>query len=157
MPLSKRSYERQENMLGGKNFVYSNLFGDYIDKNPFGQAYDKERALKGLSPQGKKIIGTFIEQNKEKEEMLIKKEKELVHEKHDYVLAKNTKPFWKNGANVMEYFGPLIIDKFHKFRPPPVREYDLNQPPFRRPKAQGDYIDKKIYPLGPSYPTHINK
>ena len=78
MPLIKRSYEKQSNMLDGKNFVRRNLYGEYIDKNPYGQGYDMEKASKGLSADGKRMITNFINKN-------IKREKELRKKKNYYM------------------------------------------------------------------------
>ena len=150
MPLLKRSYEKQCNMLNGKNFICKNLHGEYIDKNPYGQGYDIEKASKGLSYDGKRIITTFIKQNKRREGVLKNKEKLVYEEVIDHKTPKNVKPFWKSGLHVMEHFGPPLIDKCYKFKSPPIIKYEVNQPPFRRPKAEGDYLDKDIRPLGVS-------
>lgn len=148
MPLIKRSYEKQSNMLDGKNFVCRNLYGEYIDKNPYGQGYDMEKASKGLSADGKRMITNFINQNIKREKDLRKKEKLLYEEIIDHKTPKNERPFWKSGLHVMEHFGPPLIDKCYKFKAPPILKYDLNQPPFRRPKNEGDYFDKDIHRLG---------
>ena len=150
MPLLKRSYEKQCNMLNGKNFICKNLFGENIDKNPYGQGYDIEKASKGLSCDGKRIIKTFIKQNMKREDILKNKEKLVYEEVIDHKTPKNVKPFWKSGLHVMEYFGPPLIDKCYKFRAPPIIKHEINQPPFRRPKAEGDYLDKDIHLLGAS-------
>ena len=147
MPLIKRSYERQCNMLNGKNFICKNLFGEYIDKNPYGYGYNTVKASKGLSCDGKRIIKIFIKQNKEREELLKKKQNLVYEEVIDYKTPKYTKPFWKRGLHVMEHFGPPLIDKCYKFKAPPILKYEINQPPFRRPKDEGDYFDKDIHPL----------
>ena len=147
MPLIKRSYERQSNMLNGKNFICKNLFGEYIDKNPYGNGYNIVNASKGLSCQGKRIIKTFIKQNKEREAILKKKQNLVYEEVIDYKTPKNKKPLWKNGLHAMEHFGPPLIDKCYKFKAPPILKYEINQPPFRRPKDEGDYFDKDIHPL----------
>ena len=149
MPLVKRSYEKQEDMLDGKNFVSRNLYGDYIDKNPYGHGYDLEKASKGLSYDGKRIIKTFINQNQEREKILRKNEQLLYDEMHSHKSHKDSKRFWRSGMHVMEHFGPPLIDKCYKFRAPPIIKYDVNQPPFRRPKDDGDYFDKDIHPLRP--------
>lgn len=150
MPLVKRSYEKQCNMLNGQNFVCRNLFGEYIDKNPYGHGYDTVKASKGLSVDGKRIIKNFITQNLKKENILKKKEQMLYEEVIDHKTPKNERPFWRSGLHVMKYFGPPLIDKIYKFKNPPILKYDLNQPPFRRPKIDGDYLDKDIHPLGTS-------
>ena len=105
MPLVKRSYEKQENMLDGKNFISRNLYGDYIDKNPYGYGYDLEKSLKGLSNDGKRTIKVFIEQNKEREKILRKNEQLLYDEMHSHKSPKNSKAFWRSGSIV------AIIDK----------------------------------------------
>lgn len=150
MPLCKRSYEKQGNMLEGKNFVCRNLYGDYIDKNPYGQGYDIQKASKGLSADGKRLINIFVNQNIKREDILRQKEKLLYEEIIDHKTPRNVKPFWRSGLHIMEHFGPPLIDKIHKFKAPEIRKYDVNQPPFRRPRAECDYFDKDIRPLGPS-------
>ena len=147
MPLVKRSYEKQCNTLDGKNFVSRKLYGDYIDKNPYGEGYNIEKASKGLSTDGKRIIKTFINQNQEREKQLRKNEQLLYDEMHSHKRPQNMRPFWRSGLHVMEHFGPPLIDKCYKFRSPPIIKYDVNQPPFRRPKEDGDYFDKDIRPL----------
>ena len=137
-------------MLNGQNFICRNLFGEYLDKNPYGQGYDKEKASKGLSADGKRMIKNFIDQNVKRENILKKREQLLYEEIIDHKTPKNDKPFWKSGLHVMKYFGPPFIDKCYKFKGPRILKYDLNQPPFRRPKIEGDYLDKDIRPLGPS-------
>ena len=150
MPLVKRSYERQCNMLNGKNFICRNLFGEYIDKNPYRQGYDIERASRGLSVDGKRMIKKFIDQNIKRENILKKKQQLLYEEVIDHKTPKNRNHFWKSGLHVMEHFGPPLIDKCHKYKAEPIPKYDLNQPPFRRPKIEGDYFDKDIHLLGAS-------
>ena len=49
IPLIKRSYEKQSEMLDGKNFVCRQLYGENLDKNPYCYGYDKTKASKGLS------------------------------------------------------------------------------------------------------------
>ena len=137
-------------MLNGKNFICRNLFGEYLDKNPYGQGYDIEKASKGLSADGKRMIKNFISQNVKRENILKKREQLLYEEIIDHKTPKNEKPFWRSGLHVMKYFGPPLIDKCYKFKGPRILKYDLNQPPFRRPKIEGDYLDKDIRPLGPS-------
>ena len=152
MPLVKRSYEKQCNMLNGKNFICKNLYGEYIDKNPYGQGYDIEKACRGLSYDGKRMITNFINQNKKKEDILRNKEKLVYDEIIDHKTPKNTRPLWKSGLHVMEHFGPPLVDKVYKFKAPPIIKHDVNQPPFRRPKAEGDYFDKDIHILGAPVP-----
>ena len=149
MPLVKRSYEKQEDMLDGKNFVSRNLYSDYIDKNPYGHGYDLEKASKGLSNDGKRIIKSFINKNQEREKILRKNEQLLYDEIHSHKSPKESRHFWRSGMHVMEHFGPPLIDKCYKFRAPPIIKYEVNQPPFRRPKDDGDYFDKDIHPLRP--------
>ena len=66
MSLIKRSYEKQENSLDGKNFVCRKLYGEYLDKNPFRYGYDINKATENLESNGKLLIKTFIEKNKKK-------------------------------------------------------------------------------------------
>ena len=149
MPLCKRSYEKQATMLNGKNFVCRKLYGENIDKNPYGQGYDIQKASKGLSTDGKRLIKIFVDQNIKREDILRKKEKLVYEEVINHKTPRNVKPFWRSGLHIMEHFGPPLIDKVHKFKAPPIPKYELNQPPFRRPKEEGDFLDKDIHPLGP--------
>ena len=55
---------------------------------------------------------------------------------------------WKYGYKNKNEFGPLIVDDEHLFDKPKVKKYVLNQPPFRRPKEDGDFFDKDIHILG---------
>jgi hypothetical protein len=146
MPLVKRSYEKQENSLDGKNFVSRNLYGDYIDRNPFCYGYDVYKGTRNLTKQGKWLIKTFIEQNKQKEEALKKEEIErwkLMHGKNP-----PRPPLWKSGLHTIEYFGGPLIDYKYEFIKPKTERHLVNQPPFRRPKEKGDYINKDIQLLG---------
>ena len=140
MPLVKRSYERQENSLDGKNFVSRNLYGDYIDRNPFCYGYDVYKGTRNLTKQGKWLIKTFIEQNKEKEEI---ERWKLMHGKNP-----PRPPLWKSGLHLIEYFGGPLIDYKYEFIKPKTERHLVNQPPFRRPKEKGDYINKDIQLLG---------
>lgn len=146
MPLIKRSYERQENSLDGKNFVSRKLYGEYLDKNPFCYGYDIKKGTNNLTNQGKWMIKTFIEQNIKKEEQLKKEEKEL----YDLMHGKNPPrpPLWKSGLTTIDYFGGPLIDYKYEFIKPKTPKHLINQPPFRRPKEKGDYINKDIMLLG---------
>ena len=66
-------------------------------------------------------------------------------------LKHSQKPLWKSGLHVMEHFGPPLIDKYYIFDEPAKTKYSLNQPPFKRPKDEGDYFDKDIHILGGPY------
>ena len=142
MPLIKRSYEKQEKSLEGKNFVCRKLYGEYLDKNPFRYGYDTNLATINLTNKGKWMIKTFIEQNKKKEEHLKVEEKE----KWDLYHGKNPPrpPLWKSGLHTIEYFGGPLIDFKYEFVKPKTSRYLINQPPFRRPKDKGDYLNKDI-------------
>ena len=141
MPLIKRSYEKQENSLDGKNFVCRKLYGENLDKNPFCYGYNINNATANLTNKGKWLIRTFIEQNKKKEEVLKKEEKEKLDEMH----AKNPPrpPLWKSGLHTIEYFGGPLIDFKYEFIHPKTTK-NFVQPPFRRPKEKGDYLNKDI-------------
>ena len=147
MPLVKRSYERQEKSLDGKNFVCRKLYGEYFDKNPFRYGYDINQGVyNNFSKEGKWLINTFIEQNKKKEEQLKKEEKE----KYDLLHGKNPPrpPLWRSGLTTIEYFGGPLIDYRHEFIQPKTPKYLINQSPFRRPKEKGDYFNRDIMLLG---------
>ena len=66
-------------------------------------------------------------------------------------LKKSKKPLWKSNLHVRGYFNPQLIDIEHLFDEPEKTKYDLNQPPFRRPKDKGDYFDCDIHILGGPY------
>ena len=148
MPLIKRSYEKQSEMLDGKNFVCRKLYGENIDKNPYCYGYDKEKASRGLSQEGKKLIGLFINENLKREKMLRQREEMVYNDIHSKYTPKNARPLWKSGLSIMEHFGPPLIDKVRKFRAPEIEKHQINQPPFRRPKEQGEYFDPNIHMLG---------
>ena len=77
-------------------------------------------------------------EDKLKKEEDILCEKKLDHKNRD----KESKSFWKSGLHIMENFGPFLIDKVHKFKKSEVITYE--RPPFRRPKEDGDYFEKKL-------------
>ena len=140
----KRSYEKEENFLNKKNFICRNLYGENFDKNPYDREYTNlQKAEKGLSHDGKRMIRKFILQNKKMEDKL-KKEEEILYEKwlKNSKKEKKSKSFWKSGLHVMENFGPPLIEKVHKFKAKPIVFYE--RPPFKRPKEDGDYFDKEI-------------
>lgn len=173
MPLLKRSYERKENMLDGKNFICRNLYGDLIEKNIYKDGYDVANAQKNLTFVGKQIIKTFIEQNKMKSDLIDKRNTQLYQDLHskkpksmsiDYRNVDNFKidiydqekpdrkyykkikrPNWKLSLHCFEEFSPPLIDKEYIFDKPKKRKYDVNQPPFKRPKEKGDYFDLHIF------------
>jgi hypothetical protein len=179
MPLVLRSYEKPENMLSGKDFVCRNLFGERLDKNVFRDGYDIEYAQKNLCPVGKNIIKKFIEQNKLKSNLMDIRKEKLYKEFHskkpkrgsiDYRNVDSFKidifhpnkvggvyykrierPVWKNGFHPKGEFSPISVDRYHLFDEPPKKKYDINQPPFRRPKEEGDYFDPDIHILGGPY------
>ena len=142
MPLIERSYERQEKSLDGKSFICRKLYSEYLDKNPFCYGYDIKKGTHNLTNQGKWMIKTFIEQNKKKEEQLKKEEKEL----YDIMHGKNPPrpPLWKSGLRTLDYFGEPLIDYKYEFIQPKTTRHLINQPPFRRPKEKGDYLNKDI-------------
>ena len=141
MPLIKLFYEKQENSLDGKNFICKKLYGEYLDKNPFRYGYDINKATENLANNGKLLIKTFIEQNKKKEEILEKEEQETLFKKHGKNRTKP--PLWKSGLHTIEYFGGPLVDFKYEFI---KRKTNKNfiQPPFRRPKEKGDYLNKDI-------------
>jgi len=178
MPLVLRSYEKPSNFLNGKDFVCRNLFGERFDKNIYRYGYDINHAQKNLSPVGRDIIKKFIEQNKLKSELMQIRKEKLFKEFHskkpkrrsiDYrnvdsfkinifnpdkvgeYYKKINRPVWKNGFHPKGYFQPLQVDECHLFDKPPKKRYAINQPPFRRPKDEGDYFDRDIHILGGPY------
>ena len=106
-----------------------------------------------LTPSGKRLMNTFIEQNKKKE---IKKEKE---ENKTQIKLKKKLPRWEKTVNRIEYFGGPLIDYKYEFNKPKSLKYDINQPPFRRPKEKGDYLNKDRNVFGNSniYKIEQNK
>ena len=174
MPLSKRTYERKENMLNG-NFICKNLYGENLDKNIYRDGYDVENAQKNLTFVGKQIIKTFIEQNKLKSDLVEQRKEKLYNDLHsknpkslsvDYNKVDNFKinifhpnradkryfkkierPLWKLSLHSIEEFSRPLIDKEYIFDKPKKLKYNLNFPPFRRPKEKGDYFDQDIHLL----------
>ena len=142
MPLIKRTYEKPKNFLNKKNFTCRNLFGEYLDKNPFRDGYDINKEINNLTKEGKSLINTFIKQNKRKN-LRLKKEEEK-RENNTFRKVRKKEPLWACTLNRIEYFGgPMIDDKYEFIKPKSVK-YIINQPPFRRPKEIGDYLNKDI-------------
>ena len=158
-------------MLSGKDFVSRNLFGERFDKNVYRNGFDLKHAKKGLTPSGKDLVEKFILQNKFKSDLMKQREEELYKAFHSKIpkrasldykhinsfsLNKNLdeelkikkRALWKYGYKNKNEFGPLIVDDEHLFDKPKAKKYVLNQPPFRRPKEDGDFFDKDIHILG---------
>ena len=158
-------------MLSGKDFVSRNLFGERFDKNVYRNGFDINHAKKGLTPSGKNLIEKFILQNKYKSNIMKQREEELYKALHsklpkraslDYkhidsfdLKKSNDEEFkikkralWKYGYNNKNELDPLLVDKEYIFDTPKEKKYGINQPPFRRPKEEGDYFDKDIHILG---------
>ena len=158
-------------MLSGKDFVSRNLFGERFDKNVYRNGFDINYAKRGLSSSGKNLIEKFILQNKFKSDIMKQREEELYKALHsklpkrasvDYKhidsfnlnkskgdeLKIRKRALWKYGYYNKNEFGPLLIDKEYIFDKPKSKKYEINQPPFRRPKEEGDYFDKDIHILG---------
>ena len=158
-------------MLNGKDFVSRNLFGERFDKNVYRNGYDIRHATKGLTPSGKDIIEKFILQNKFKSNLMKQREQQLYKALHSklpkrasidyghidsFTLKKskgeelkiNKRPLWKYGYQNKNDFGPFLVDKEYIFDLPKKKKLGLSQPPFRRPKEEGDYFDKDIHILG---------
>lgn len=162
-------------MLSGKDFTCRNLYGEYLDKNPYRNGYDFVHASQNLSQAGKDLLKKFIDQNKEKDRKMKEREEQLYKEYHskrnnsalnigrnqmgaggdsvgegDKKIG-NNRPLWKYGLHVIEEFGPSPFDRYHLYDEPIKRKYNFVQPPFRRPKEEGDYFDRDIHILGGPY------
>lgn len=181
MPLVKRSYEKPVNMLCGKDFVCRNLYGENLDKNPYRYGYDLsasqnlspagKRMIRKFIEQNKAKDKSFAD----KEEQLYndlhsKRNRSVIFEENNQGKGlddekcngneegngkgrgKNKeRPLWRYGLHVIGEFGPPVFDKYHLFDEPIKRKYNLVQPPFRRPKDEGDYFDRDIHILGGPY------
>ena len=98
-----------------------------------------------LTRYGKNLIHTFIAQNKRKE---IKLEE---NEKIEYLRKLKTKePIWNKTNSRIEYFGGPLIDYKYECNKPKDLKCAINQPPFRRPKEKGDYLNKDRNVFGDS-------
>ena len=73
--------------------------------------------------------------------MELKKEED---EREDRSIKKIKKkePIWNSTLHRIEFFGGPLIDLHHQFIKPKNIKYTINQPPFRRPKEKGDYLNK---------------
>ena len=127
-------------MLNGKDFVSRNLFGERFDKNVYRNGYDIReqqlyKALHSKLPKRASIdyghIDSFTLKKSKGEELKI-----------------NKRPLWKYGYQNKNEFGPFLVDKEYIFDLPKKKKLGLSQPPFRRPKEEGDYFDKDIHILG---------
>ena len=149
MPLSKRSYERPKNFLIKRNFTCRNLYGEYFDKNPFRDGYDISKEINTLTKQGKSLLNTFIEQNIRKDiKMKREEDKRDKRESNTFRKIRIKKPFWASTLNRIDYFGGPLIDFKYEFIKSKSVKHSINQPPFRRPKEKGDYINKDIDVFG---------
>lgn len=136
--LLPRSYEKEENMLAGKNFVCRSLFGDYFNKAP----HSKNNDLSKLSPLGKEIIGSFIENHEKREIMLLKREKEAINQLRKRNLASELNHWkrWPSTSNEFSNYPADMVVSYKKERKYVV----LNKHPYRIPKRDGDYFDKEV-------------
>ena len=141
----KKTYEKQKYSLDGKNFVCRKLYGGYFDKNPYCYGYDINKGTKNLTREGKIILTTFIKQNRRKE---LKKEEE--EKNRTQRISTDKKPIWAKTGNRIEYFGGPLIDYKYEFIKPKPLKHLINQPPFRRPKEKGDYLNKDMNVFGDS-------
>ena len=92
-----------------------------------------------LSQLGQNIITKFINDNKEKEKLLLEKEEDIYNfkrSKHDLDLNK-----WKYNNHYGKDFEKMKIDKVHYFKKDTKPNYLLKDP-FRIPKRDGDYFEK---------------
>ena len=166
-------------MLSGKDFVSRNLFGERFDKNIYRNGFDLLHSKKGLTPSGKDLIEKFILQNKYKSELMKRREEELFKAFHSKIpkrasidyrhidsfnINKNRgeefkirkRAIWKWGYKCKNEFGPFLVDKEYILDKPKEKKYSLHQPPFRRPKEDGDYFDKDIHILGGNIEKNFN-
>ena len=158
-------------MLFEKDFVCRNLFGERFDKNIYRNGFELQHAKKGLTPTGANLIEKFILQNQSKADKMKQRQEELFKAFHSklpkrasidyrnidsFNINKNRgeefkikkRPIWKWGYFCKNEFGPLLVDKEYIFDKPKLKKYGVSQPPFRRPKEEGDYFDKDIHILG---------
>lgn len=130
MHLTKKSYTKQSE-LKYKEFVPTNSFG-----KEFG-----DTGTNNLSQLGKKIIETFINDNKEKLQKLKEKEEEIYRIKHSKPpLQLNP---WKPYNKIKGEFGQYPIDQVHSFRKERKKKF-LIEEPFRIPKKDGEYFEKIV-------------
>ena len=139
--LAERSYAKEKNTLTGYNLVCRNLYGKDLNGYPNIEKTIPQ-STKGLTKKGKKIIKKFIEENKNKENILRKKDNNInkyLHSKPPLILNG-----WKYSNHIKEYFSISPLDKIYSFRIDTRPEPTYMTKPFRRPKDYGDYFDKHI-------------
>lgn len=132
----KRSYEKQQNMLNGNNFVCRNLYSE-----DFSNPLINNKNLHSLSPIGQSIISRFITENENKENELRKKE-------NDYINYLHTKKSlninqWKYNGNKNDYFSIFPGSKVNS-NIKDIKPKRLINIPFKIPKKTGTFFDKNI-------------
>lgn len=137
--LVKRSFEKQENMLEGKNFVYREQYGkefdDYLKKIPLTES---------LSSAGAKIIGSFIKDNENIEQKMRDKEKEIYKYRHSKP-PMDINP-WKCSNHIITEFSISPGDKVVSFKKEPRKKFLITEP-YRIPRKDPDYFEefKRLY------------
>jgi hypothetical protein len=128
----ERSFTKEKDLPQHKNFGFTKAVG-----REFGDF----KNLSKLSDLGRNIISKFIEENTKKEETLKKKEHDLEVYKH----SKKTIEYnpWKNSCHIIEEFSRPPGDKVVSYRKEHKRKF-LIQEPFKRPKKDGEYFEKKV-------------
>ena len=143
--LCERTYYKEKNLPTGHNMVCRNLVGREFHDNPNRERSINE-AVKGLTKEGKKMLTTFIETNKQVEKDLITNENNFfsyMHSKPPLELNK-----WKFSNHIIKQFSVPELDKIYSFRIDKRPKPKYMTKPFRRPKIDGDYFDKNIGILG---------
>ena len=139
--LAERSYAKEQTALTQHNLICRNLYSNDLNPYPNNEKSIAESIL-GLTTKGKKMIKKFIEQNKEKENILKENDNNVfkyMHSKPPLDLNK-----WKYGNHIIEYFSTPHLDKIYSFRVDTKPDPEYMTKPFRRPKDNGDYFDKHI-------------
>lgn len=142
MPLLQRSYEKEENMLNGKNFICKDLYNSEFDKNPYQKTNISDIMKSPLSSLGKKIITTFIKDNEKREENKLKQQKLL--EQLEHSKRQDNKFIWKPANHVNDQFSRYPIDKVLSYRPDKT-EVKLISHPWKYNRMDGTFFDKDIH------------
>ena len=142
MPLLVRSYEKQENMLNGKNFICKDLYNSEFEKNPYRKTTESEILNSPLSSLGKKIISTFIRDNEKREEKILK-QKELLYEM-EHSKKEPNKFVWKPANHINDQFSRYPIDNVLSYKKD-KKEVKLIAHPWKYNRMDGTYFDKDIH------------
>jgi hypothetical protein len=128
----KRSYIKEKELPKQKDFCYTSNIGKEFGEN---------KSMSGLSNLGQTIITRFVKENEVKEQKLKDREHEIDSIRHSKPLPEYNP--WKFSNHIIKEFSVAPADKVHSFKKEKKPKFLITDP-FRRPKRDGDYIEKGV-------------